>query len=61
MLIEYHWKYMTMLAKRYLNIYSKYGYDDAKKWYDEFLTDGLRKRIRPFISSVAESQNLETD
>jgi len=60
-IIEYHYKYMTHLAKRYISIYSKYGYKEASKWYDTFLTKGLRDRIRPFIKEQAQEQNLEMD
>ena len=61
MLIQYNHMYMTRLAKIYLATYSKYGYEEASKWYHNFLDDGLRKRIDPFIRRVAEEQNLEMD
>lgn len=61
MVIKYHYKYMVRLANVYLQTYSKYGYEEASKWYNEFLDASHRKRIGPFIRSVAEEQNLEVD
>lgn len=60
MVIEYHHKYLEHLARRYLSIYGKYGYDEAKKWFDEFLTKELRVRVKPIIHTVANDQGLNT-
>ena len=61
MVIEFHPKYMTHLAQRYLSIYGKFGYDEAKKWYHEFLTPELRQRIGNYIRAEAGDQGLDTD
>ena len=52
---------MNRLADIYLKKYGMLGYDVARKWYDEFLDDGIRARIKPYISALAEERNLEID
>jgi len=59
MVIKYHKKYMTRLAGVYLDKYGMLGYDEAKKWYNDFLPVDIRTRIRPFILAEAERRNLE--
>jgi len=61
MVIQYHKLYMRRLAEVYLSKYGMLGYEDASKWFNEFLDDGLRARIKPYISALAEERNLEVD
>jgi hypothetical protein len=60
-LVQHHPLYMRRLAETYLSKYSMLGYEVASKWYEEFLDDGLRSKIKPYIQMVAEERNLEVD
>jgi len=57
--IEYHPLYMRRLADVYLTKYGMLGFDAARKWFDTFLTTDLKKRIKPYIQTLAEERNLE--
>lgn len=61
MIIRYHKLYMERLADIYLTKYGMLGYEEASKWFDNFLDKGLRYRIKPYISALAEGRNLEID
>jgi len=54
---EYNPKYLTRLAKRYLEIHDVMGQEDAQKWYREFLTPDLRKKVKPFIYEIASKRS----
>ena len=61
MVIEYHPLYMRRLAGVYLDKYCMHGYESARKWFDEFLNDGMKARMKTYISALAEERDLEVD
>lgn len=52
MIVENHPKYLRRLAEVYMDKYDAKGFPVAREWFDSFLTEELRVRIRPYIKEI---------
>lgn len=52
--MKYHSKYLMRLAEVYVDRLHTHGAAAAQAWYNDFLTDDLRPKVKPYIALVLD-------